>query len=155
MLTCTQPSSAARVSSGPRAAPRRPPKFLELPTCLARGLVTLSYLWWDTTGDARPCSLSAAVRLPACVVGRYLLWCGMVGSYSTCLARGRSATGASSAPHASFQASSAFSSACGNSPRSTRATAAAPARRTAPALSKPARPSSGLPSRSASPNLPS
>ena len=72
----------------------------------------------------------------------------------TCLARGRSATGASSSPHASLQASSARSSACGHSPRSTRATAAAPARRTAPALSKPPSPSSGRPSRSASPSLP-
>ena len=72
----------------------------------------------------------------------------------TCFASGRSATGASSSPHASRHASSAFSSGCAHSPRSTRATAGAPALRMAPAVSKPGVPASGLPSRNSSPSLP-
>ena len=102
--TCTQPSSAARVSSGPRAAPRRPPKFLELPTCFGEGpgeaKLPMGHRSRYTTvqPDHHDQLLPRCRRPPAC-------------GGLTCLARGRSATGASSVPHASFHASSALSSA--------------------------------------------
>jgi len=72
----------------------------------------------------------------------------------TCFASRRSSTAAGSSPAAIRHAIAACSSGCAHSPRKMRATAAAPACRSAPAVSKPASPSSGRPDRSNSPSLP-